>query len=67
MKYCIIGFEYNNTWKLPEFYVGVKDDILQTTDDWDRITYFKHPIVAEQTLDILKEDFSDYGWYIMIC
>ena len=67
-RYCIIGFEYNEPMNYCEFFKDVnKNEILETTDDWDKAKYFDSLTVANDVMNHLKEDFNDYGWYVLIC
>jgi len=66
-RYCIIGFEFNEPMKHAEFYQSISNEILQTTDDWEKVKFFPTLEEAEKTRLQLREDYNDYGWYAVIC
>jgi len=66
-RYCILGFEYNEIVKHAEFYHSVSNDILQTTDEWDKVKFYQTLEEAESMRLRLREDYNDYGWYVVIC
>jgi hypothetical protein len=67
IKYCIIGFEYDDPINYSEFFQDInKYGILETTDDWEKAKTFDELVVADDVRNHLKEDFTDYGWYVLI-
>lgn len=66
-RYCILGFEYNEPMKHAEFYQSISHDILQTTDDWDKVKFYPTLEEAEKMRLQLRDDYNDYGWYVVIC
>ena len=65
-SFIIVGWEYNDTWQTCDLYFGEEDEILKTTDDFDMAIKFDDIDEAYKKLKYLKENFSDYGWYITI-
>lgn len=66
-RYCILGFEYNEPMKHAEFYQSISHDILHITDDWDKVKFYPTLEEAETMRLQLREDYNDYGWYVVIC
>ena len=66
-RYCILGFEYNEPMKHAEFYQSISHDVLHTTDDWDKVKFYPTLEEAETMRLQLRDDYNDYGWYVVIC
>lgn len=66
MKYALIGFEYNNIWKVPTMYAEEVNEQLNAADDiWDA-SKFDTLESAEEKRGHLKENYPDYTWYVII-
>ena len=67
-RYCILGFEYNEPMKHAEFFERIIDGCqLKTTDDWDKVKFYPTLEEAETMRLQLRNEFNDYGWYVVIC
>lgn len=66
-NYCIIGFEYNEPMNGAEFYTKEVNEYLQTTDDMEKAKHYSTLPEAQEDLKMLKQQYNDYGWYILIC
>ena len=65
-KFILIGLEFNNIWKLPDFYVGEDDGILITAKDYLSEAALFSLEEAELKQKYLQDNYNDYTWYIMI-
>lgn len=67
MKYALIGFEYNNIWKVPTMYAYEVDEaaIYHADDIWDAAK-FETIEEAEEKRGYLQENYPDYTWYVII-
>ena len=64
-RYILMGIEFNNIWKLPDFYVGENDGILLTAqDDISNATDFDYDNAIEAK-EWLQENYNDYTWYMV--
>ena len=64
-RYILMGIEFNNIWKLPDFYVGENDGILLTAqDDISEATDFDYDNAIEAK-EWLQENYNDYTWYMV--
>ena len=64
-RFYLMGIEFNNIWKTPDFYVEENDDVLITAnDDIDEATSFKYDD-ALKTKQYLQENYNDYTWYLV--
>jgi len=67
MKYALIGFEYNNIWKVPTMYAyEVEESAIYNADDiWDAAK-FETIEQAEEKRGYLQSNYPDYTWYVII-
>lgn len=64
-KYVLAGWEYNNFWKLAEFYRSDSAIIgLDTTHEAYEATTFPYA-EAEIKRQHLQSEYSDFGWYLL--
>lgn len=64
-RFYLMGLEFNDVWKHPDFYINVTDGLLCTADDIDEATILDYND-AMRLKDLLQVDFSDYTWYLVI-
>ena len=64
-RYILMGLEFNDIWKLPDFYVDEKDDILLTAEnDISEAKSFDYDN-AVAVKEYLQENYNDYIWYMV--
>jgi hypothetical protein len=64
-RLIIVGWEFNDTWQSCDLYLGEDNGVLLTTDDFDKAFSFDNLNDATKQLTYLKENYNEYGWYII--
>ena len=65
-RFILMGFEFNDLWKVPDLFIHENEHgILMTTDEWDSAETFETIELAEYKREYLQENYSDYTWYIV--
>lgn len=63
--FCLMGIEFNNIWKAPDFYVKEEDGMLFTAQDYiEEAASFDYDNAIE-VKEWLQENYSDYTWYMV--
>ena len=64
-RFYLMGIEFNNIWKTPDYYVKENNDILITASDYlTEATSFKYDD-ALKTKEYLQKNYNDYTWYLV--
>lgn len=65
-SFVLMGFEFNDLWKVPDLFSNENEHgILMTTDEWDNAETFETIELAEYKRKYLQANYSDYTWYIV--
>lgn len=65
-RFILMGFEFNDLWKVPDLFSHENEDgILMTTDEWDNAETFETIELAEYKREYLQANYSDYTWYVV--
>lgn len=64
-RFILMGVEFNDIWKLPDFYVCEDEGTLHTAnDDIEEATDFDYDNAIEAK-NWLQEKYNDYTWYMV--
>lgn len=65
-RFVLMGFEYNDLWKVPDLFSHENEDgILMTVDEWDKAEKFETMELAEYKRQYLQVNYNDYTWYVV--
>ncbi len=65
-RFVLMGFEFNDLWKVPDLFSHENEDgILMTVDEWDKAEIFETIGLAEYKRQYLQVNYNDYTWYIV--
>jgi hypothetical protein len=65
-RFVLMGFEFNDLWKVPDLFSHENEDgILMTVDEWDKAEKFETMELAEYKRQYLQVNYNDYTWYVV--
>lgn len=65
MSFILMGLEFNDIWRKPDYYVREIDDILIVAKDHldEATTFNAENAIAKK--EYLNEHYNEYTWYIV--
>lgn len=64
-RFVLMGFEFNDLWKVPDLFSHENDGILMTVDEWNKAQVFEAIELAEYKRQYLQANYNGYTWYIV--